>query len=116
MTHIMTIEDVFFIKSRGLVVAGPLEVSSCPIDAIGEKLEIVGEDYIRESTMVDIEMFSGGVLDIGNPKRNVGIILSGLTKEDLAKGDKVYLISDDKDFNKTEKLKFISAQKKTKGN
>ena len=80
---LMSIEDVFSITGRGTVATGRIERG---IIRTNEEVEIVG---IRtpsiKTTVVSIEMFKK-ILDEGRAGDNVGILLRGLKKEDVERG------------------------------
>ena len=79
---IMPIEDVFSIKGRGTVVTGRIEAGQVKV---GEEIEIVGIRDTRKSTVTGVEMFRK-MLDQGQAGDNVGILLRGIEKDDVERG------------------------------
>ena len=76
------IEDVFSITGRGTVGTGRIERG---IVNVGEEIEIVGFGPTRKTTVTGVEMFRK-LLDTGQAGDNVGILLRGIDKKDLARG------------------------------
>jgi len=81
-TFLMSIEDVFSITGRGTVATGRIERG---VVKVGETVEIVGIDKTRSTTVTGIEMFQK-TLDEGFAGDNVGILLRGVTREDIVRG------------------------------
>ena len=79
---LMPIEDVFSIEGRGTVATGRVERGI--IQKMGE-VEIVGIRETQKTTITDIEMFRK-LLDEGRAGDNVGLLVRGLKKEDLERG------------------------------
>jgi len=79
---LMAIEDVFSIAGRGTVCTGRIEQG---IIKVGEKVELIGLRDTQETTCTGVEMFQK-VLDEGQAGDNVGILLRGLKKEDVQRG------------------------------
>jgi elongation factor Tu len=79
---LMAIEDVFSIEGRGTVVTGRIERG---IVKANEEVELVGLKDTIKTTAVSIEMFNK-ILDEGRAGENVGILLRGLKKEDVERG------------------------------
>jgi len=79
---LMAIEDVFTIEGRGTVATGRIERGSVHPN---EEVEIVGIKPTQKSTIVSIEMFRK-FLDEGTAGDNVGVLLRGLKKEDIERG------------------------------
>ena len=82
---LMPIEDVFSIKGRGTVGTGKIERG---IIKVGDAVEIVGFDKNKNSTVTGVEMFQK-TLDQGQAGDNVGILLRGVEKNDLERGQVV---------------------------
>ena len=83
---LMPIEDVFLIQGRGTVVTGRVERG---ILKPGEEVEIVGgTDRPTKTVAVSIEMFRK-ILDEALPGDNVGILLRGVSKEEVWRGQVV---------------------------
>jgi elongation factor Tu len=79
---LMPIEDVFSITGRGTVVTGRVEQGR--LNKMGE-VEIVGITDTRKTTATDLEMFRK-LLDEVQAGDNVGVLLRGIDKEDVARG------------------------------
>ncbi|MDD4358666.1 MAG: elongation factor Tu [Candidatus Pacebacteria bacterium] len=79
---LMAIEDVFTIEGRGTVATGRIERG---VIHANEEVEVVGIRPTQKSTVVSIEMFRK-FLDEGSAGDNVGILLRGLKKEDIERG------------------------------
>jgi len=79
---LMPIEDIFSIEGRGTVVTGRIERG---IVKVGEEIEIVGIKPTSKTTVTGIEMFNKQ-LDEGRAGDNAGILLRGLKKEDVTRG------------------------------
>jgi elongation factor Tu len=79
---LMPIEDVFSITGRGTVVTGRVEQGRLKKMA---EVEIVGITDTRKTTATDLEMFRK-LLDEVQAGDNVGVLLRGIDKEDVARG------------------------------
>ena len=79
---LMPIEDVFSIEGRGTVATGRIERG---IIKKMEEAEIVGIRDTQKTTITDIEMFRK-LLDEGRAGDNVGLLVRGLKKDDLERG------------------------------
>lgn len=79
---LMPIEDIFSIEGRGTVVTGRAERG---IIKVNEEIEIVGLRPTAKTVVTGIEMFQK-ILDEGRAGDNVGILLRGLKKEDVERG------------------------------
>ncbi|MCK6483508.1 MAG: elongation factor Tu [Phycisphaerae bacterium] len=80
---LMPVEDVFSIKGRGTVGTGRIERG---IIKVGEEVEIVGLISEKKKTVVTgVEMFNK-TLDEGQPGDNVGLLLRGIEKNELERG------------------------------
>jgi elongation factor Tu len=79
---LMAIEDVFSIKGRGTVVTGRVERG---IIKTGEEVEIIGFRDVRKTTVTGVEMFRK-LLDEGRAGDNVGVLLRGIEKDDVERG------------------------------
>jgi elongation factor Tu len=82
---LMPIEDVFNIEGRGTVVTGRVERG---ILKKMEEIEIVGIRPTSKTTVTDIEMFRK-LLDEARAGDNVGVLLRGVKKEDVERGQVV---------------------------
>ncbi len=79
----MSIEDVFSIKGRGTVGTGRIERG---IVKVGEEVEIVGlTDEVKKTVVTGVEMFNK-TLEEGRAGDNVGILLRGVDKDGLERG------------------------------
>ena len=78
----MAIEDVFSIEGRGTVATGRIERG---VIHPNEEIEIVGLRPTQKAVVVSVEMFQKS-LDEGRAGDNVGILLRGLKKEDIERG------------------------------
>jgi elongation factor Tu len=79
---LMAIEDVFSIEGRGTVATGRIERG---IVNANEEVEVIGIRPTAKSTAVSVEMFNKS-LSTGQAGDNVGILLRGLKKEDIERG------------------------------
>jgi elongation factor Tu len=79
---LMSVEDVFSIKGRGTVGTGRIEQG---VVKVGEKIEIVGLRDTQETTVTGVEMFNK-TLDTGQAGDNVGLLLRGVEKSQLERG------------------------------
>lgn len=79
---LMPIEDVFSITGRGTVGTGRVERGQVKV---GEEIEIVGLAPTKKTTVTGVEMFRK-LLDFGQAGDNIGVLLRGVEKKDLARG------------------------------
>lgn len=79
---LMAIEDIFSIEGRGTVATGRIERG---IIKSNEEVEIVGMRSTQKTVAVSVEMFNK-ILNEGRAGDNVGILLRGLKKEDIERG------------------------------
>lgn len=79
---LMAIEDVFSIEGRGTVATGRIERG---IVNSSEEIEVVGIRPTQKTTAVSVEMFNKS-LSQGKAGDNVGVLLRGLKKEDIERG------------------------------
>ncbi len=79
---LMPIEDVFSIKGRGTVGTGRIERGMCKV---GDTVEIVGLKPNKTTVVTGIEAFNK-TLDNGQAGENVGVLLRGVEKDDLERG------------------------------
>jgi elongation factor Tu len=79
---LMPVEDIFSIEGRGTVVTGKIERG---IVKVGEDIEVVGIKPTMKSTVTGIEMFNKNLQE-GMAGDNAGILLRGLKKEDITRG------------------------------
>jgi len=79
---LMPVEDVFSIKGRGTVATGRIEKG---IVKINDEVEIVGLKDTRKAVVTGVEMFHK-MLDQGQAGDNVGLLLRGVEKDDIERG------------------------------
>src|SRR5579859_4291861 len=79
---LMPVEDVFSISGRGTVVTGRVEKGKVKV---GEEVEIVGFKDTTKTTVTGVEMFRK-LLDEGQAGDNIGVLLRGLKREDVERG------------------------------
>jgi len=79
---LMPIEDIFSIEGRGTVVTGKIERG---IVKVGEEVEIVGIKDTQKTTVTGIEMFNKS-LDEGQAGDNAGVLIRGIKKEEVHRG------------------------------
>ena len=79
---LMPVEDVFSITGRGTVGTGRIERGQVKV---GEEIEIVGLGDTKKTTVTGVEMFRK-LLDSGQAGDNVGLLLRGIDKKDLVRG------------------------------
>jgi len=79
---LMPIEDVFSISGRGTVVTGRVERG---VIKVGEEVEIVGIKPTVKTTCTGVEMFRK-ILDQGQAGDNVGVLLRGVKRDDVERG------------------------------
>jgi elongation factor Tu len=79
---LMPVEDIFSIEGRGTVVTGKIERG---LVKVGEEVEIVGIKPTQKSVVTGIEMFNKNLQE-GMAGDNAGILLRGLKKEDITRG------------------------------
>jgi len=82
---LMPVEDVFSITGRGTVVTGRVEQGTLHV---GDPVEIVGIRDLQRSTVTGVEMFRK-LLDEARAGDNVGLLLRGVGKEDVERGQVV---------------------------
>jgi elongation factor Tu len=79
---LMPVEDVFTISGRGTVATGRVERG---IVKVGEEVEIVGLRDTQKTTVTGVEMFRK-LLDQGQAGDNIGVLLRGVKREDVERG------------------------------
>ena len=82
---LMPIEDVFAIKGRGTVVNGRVDRG---VVKVGEEMEILGIREARKTVVTGVEMFRK-LLDQGEAGDNIGLLLRGLERTDVERGQVV---------------------------
>ena len=79
---LMPVEDIFSIEGRGTVVTGRIERGTIKV---GEEVEVVGLKPIAKTVVTGIEMFNKSLSE-GMAGDNAGILVRGLKKEDISRG------------------------------
>ncbi|HQB50697.1 MAG TPA: elongation factor Tu [bacterium] len=79
---LMPIEDIFSIEGRGTVVTGRIERG---LIKVGEEVELVGLGETRKTVVTGVEMFNKS-LDQGMAGDNAGILLRGIKKDEVERG------------------------------
>jgi elongation factor Tu len=79
---IMPVEDVFSITGRGTVATGRIEAG---VVKVGEEVELVGMGEDRKTVVTGVEMFRK-LLDEGQAGDNVGLLLRGVGKDEIQRG------------------------------
>jgi elongation factor Tu len=79
---LMPVEDVFSISGRGTVATGRIERG---LIKVGEEIEIVGMQDTRKTVVTGVEMFRK-TLDQGEAGDNVGILLRGVKRDEIERG------------------------------
>ena len=82
---LMPVEDVFSITGRGTVGTGRIERG---IINVGDEVDIIGMDALDKSVVTGVEMFRK-ILDQGQAGDNAGLLLRGVDKENLKRGQVV---------------------------
>ena len=81
-TFLMPVEDVFSIEGRGTVATGRIERG---VIKVGEEVEIIGLRDTQKTTVTGVEMFRK-LLDQGQAGDNVGLLLRGLKRDEIERG------------------------------
>ena len=79
---LMPVEDIFSIEGRGTVVTGKIERG---VVKVGEEVEVVGIKPTQKTVVTGIEMFNKNLQE-GMAGDNAGVLLRGLKKEDITRG------------------------------
>ena len=79
---LMPVEDVFSIKGRGTVATGRIERG---IAKVGDEMEVIGMGKDKKTVVTGVEMFRKQ-LEEGQAGDNVGILLRGIEKDDIERG------------------------------
>ena len=82
LPFLLPIEDVFSIAGRGTVVTGRVERG---VVKVGEEVAIIGIKETTKTTCTGVEMFRK-LLDEGRAGENVGVLLRGIKREDVERG------------------------------
>jgi elongation factor Tu len=78
----MPVEDIFGIKGRGTVATGRIERG---VVKVGDEVELVGVKATRKVVVTGVEMFKK-LLDEGQAGDNVGLLLRGIEREEIERG------------------------------
>lgn len=81
-TFLMPVEGVFSIGGRGTVATGRIERGKV---ITGEEVDILGNRALQKTTVTGVEMFKK-ILDRGEAGDNVGLLLRGIRREDISRG------------------------------
>jgi len=79
---LMPVEDVFSIKGRGTVATGKIDRGVCKV---GEEMEVIGMGKDKKTVITGVEMFRKQ-LDQGQAGDDVGLLLRGIEKDDVERG------------------------------
>ena len=83
LPFLMSIEDVFSIKGRGTVVTGRVDRGKIKV---GEEIEIIGlQEQTMKTVCTGVEMFHK-LLDQGQAGDNIGVLLRGINRDQVARG------------------------------
>ncbi len=106
---LMPVEDVFSISGRGTVVTGRVERGQVKV---GEEMEIIGIRDTQTKVVTGVEMFRK-LLDSGQAGDNVGLLMRGLDKEEVERGQ---VVAKPKSINPHTKFKAeVYVLKKSEG-
>jgi elongation factor Tu len=101
---LLPVEDVFTITGRGTVATGRVERGRIKT---GEKVELVGlQDDIRETTVTGVEMFRK-ILDYGEAGDNIGVLLRGVERKEIQRGQVVSAPGSIKPYRKFEAQVYV---------
>jgi elongation factor Tu len=100
---LMSVEDVFSISGRGTVVTGRIEKG---IIKVGEEVEIVGLRDTEKTTVTGVEMFRK-LLSEGMAGDNVGLLVRGIKKEDVERGQVLAKPGSIKPYSKFEATIYV---------
>jgi elongation factor Tu len=103
---LMPIEDVFSISGRGTVTTGRVERG---IVKVGQEIEIVGIKETTKTTCTGVEMFRK-LLDEGRAGDNVGVLLRGIKREDVDRGQVLAQVGTITPHTKFEAEVYISSK------
>ncbi|MFL1780794.1 Elongation factor Tu [Candidatus Hepatincolaceae symbiont of Richtersius coronifer] len=104
---VMPVEDVFTIAGRGTVVTGRIEAGTVKV---GEEIEIVGLAATVKTTCTGLEMFKKE-LDEAHAGENVGVLLRGIKKEDVRRGQVLSKPGSIKAYSKFEARIIVTSTK-----
>lgn len=100
---LMPVEDVFSIKGRGTVATGKIETG---IIKVNDEVEIVGVKETRKVVVTGVEMFRK-LLDEGQAGDNVGLLLRGIERTDIERGQVIAIPGSIKPHTKFEAEVYI---------
>lgn len=102
-SFLMPVEDVFSISGRGTVVTGRIEQGMIKV---GEEVEILGLNKNTKTTCTGIEMFHK-LLDAGQAGDNVGLLLRGVKRDDVVRGQVICKSGSIKTYSKFEAQVYV---------
>lgn len=100
---LMPVEDVFSISGRGTVVTGRIEQGTIKV---GEEVEILGINKNNKTICTGIEMFHK-LLDSGQAGDNVGLLLRGVKRDDVVRGQVICKPGSIKTYSKFEAQVYV---------
>src|SRR5205814_10714477 len=103
---LMPVEDIFSIQGRGTVVTGRIEKGICKV---GEDMEIVGFRDTRKTVVTGVEMFKK-LLDEGRAGDNVGLLLRGIEKDEVERGQVIAKPGTIKPFKRFKGQVYVSSK------
>lgn len=103
---LMPVEDVFSIAGRGTVATGRIEQGTIKV---GEDIEVVGIVATQKTTCIGVEMFKKS-MDFGQAGDNVGILLRGLKRDDVRRGQVLAAVNTAKTYKKFTAQVYILTQ------
>nr|YP_007890483.1 translation elongation factor Tu [Andalucia godoyi]AGH23977.1 translation elongation factor Tu [Andalucia godoyi] len=103
LPFLMPVEDVFSISGRGTVATGRIEQGTVKV---GEEVEILGLGKNTKTTCTGIEMFRK-LLDSGQAGDNVGLLLRGLKREEILRGQVICKPGSIKPYSKFEAQVYV---------
>ncbi len=106
LPFLMPVEDVFSIAGRGTVITGRVEQG---IIKVGEEIELVGIRPTMKTTCTGLEMFHK-LLDSGEAGDNLGILLRGVKREEVVRGQVACKPGSIQPFSKFEASLYVLTQ------
>lgn len=103
---LMPVEDIFSIAGRGTVATGRIEQGKIKV---GEDIEVVGLVNTQKTTCIGVEMFKKS-MDFGQAGDNVGILLRGLKRDDVKRGQVLAAPNTVKTFKKFKAEVYVLTQ------
>ncbi len=81
----MTVEDIFMIRGRGIVVVGSIKSG---VLKVGDKITVKGQTGEKEATVTGLEMF-GKKAKEAKAGEKIGVLLDGITQDEIQQGDRL---------------------------